>query len=394
MKAFTAVLILFFSTAAFAGGIDTVISPPSNSPQAGWSTEFSVYFHNSENTSLPADIPERVSCRLTSGNSAVEVEAYSVSEKSRGTVTICAGCFEKIRYTLAIPATIEGTVTMEIPDFGNARTMFAVKSSPLTIGSKSDETAPKKFEDLDSLLELYQPYLKNIAAYEPMYFLVGTDPDKSKFQFSFKYRLFNPERTFSQEHSWVNGFHFAYTQTSFWDLKSSSKPFDDTSYKPEFFFQSPNIRIPWSTGFFVKGGIQHESNGRGGEESRSTNFLYLKPIYIAYDDNTKLGIMIAPKIWAYLANEDENNPDLKDFRGYFDLETKIGKANSFVLGTHFRWAREGGSIELDLTYPLHRFIFKNLDLYFHAQYVSALAESLLNYRDRTEAFRLGFAIVR
>ena len=209
MKAFTAVLILFFSTAAFAGGIDTVISPPSNSPQAGWSTEFSVYFHNSENTSLPADIPERVSCRLTSGNSAVEVEAYSVSEKSRGTVTICAGCFEKIRYTLAIPATIEGTVTMEIPDFGNARTMFAVKSSPLTIGSKSDETAPKKFEDLDSLLELYQPYLKNIAAYEPMYFLVGTDPDKSKFQFSFKYRLFNPERTFSQEHSWVNGFHLS-----------------------------------------------------------------------------------------------------------------------------------------------------------------------------------------
>lgn len=394
MKAFTTVLILFFSTVAFAASIDIVISPPSNSPQAGWSTEFSVYFHNSENTSLPVDIPERVSCRLTSENETVEVEAYSVSEKSRGSVTICAGCFEKIRYTLALPSTIEGTVTMEIPDFENARILFAVKSSPLTIGSKSDETAPNKFEDLDSFLELYQPYLKNIAAYEPMYFLVGTDPDKSKFQFSFKYRLFNPERTFSQEHAWVNGFHFAYTQTSFWDLKSSSKPFEGTSYKPEFFFLSPNIRIPWSSGFFVKGGFQHESNGRGGEESRSTNFLYLRPIYIAYDDHTKLGIMIAPKIWAYLANEDETNPDLKDYRGYFDLETKIGKADSFVLGSHWRWAREGSSIELDLTYPLHRYIFKNLDLYFHAQYVSALAESLLNYEDRTEAFRLGFSIVR
>jgi outer membrane phospholipase A len=104
--------------------------------------------------------------------------------------------------------------------------------------------------------------------------------------------------------------------------------------------------------------------------------------------------MIAPKIWTYIANEDETNPDLKYYRGYFDLETKLGKADSFVLGSHFRWAKEGASIEIDLTYPLHRFIFKNLDLYFQVQYVNALAESLLNFRDRTEAVRLGFAIVR
>jgi phospholipase A1 len=51
-------------------------------------------------------------------------------------------------------------------------------------------------------------------------------------------------------------------------------------------------------------------------------------------------------------------------------------------------------MELDLTYPLHRHIFKNLNLYFQAQYVNALAESLINYKDRTEALRLGFAIVR
>ncbi len=394
MKAFTAVLIILFSTIAFAGGIDTVISPPSNSLQAGQSTMFSVYFHNSGDTSIPVDIPERVFCRLTSENHTVEVEAYAVPMKSKGTITICAGCFEKMQYSLSLPPTIDGTVTMEVLDFENARSMFAVHSSASMKASKSDETAPKEFEALDSLYELYQPYLKNIAAYEPMYFLVGTDPEKSKFQFSFKYRLFNPERNLAQKHSWVKGFHFAYTQTSFWDLKSASKPFEDTSYKPEFFFLSPNIRVPWATGFFVKGGFQHESNGRGGEYSRSTNFLYVKPIYIAYDKNTKLGIMIAPKIWAYIANEDENNPDLEDYRGYFDLEIKLGQADGFVLGSHFRWAKEGASIELDLTYPLHRFIFKNLDLYFQAQYVSALAESLLNYEDRTEAFRLGFAIVR
>ncbi|MDH4206755.1 MAG: phospholipase A [Desulfobacteraceae bacterium] len=394
MRVSIALFILLFGTAAFSGGIETVIAPPAEIPQAGQSTVFAVYFHNFSDTSLRVDVPDSIMCRLSAGNDTVEVKAYAIRATSEKTMTICPGCFKKVQYTLNLPSTIEGAVTMEIPDFENAHTMFAVHSSASTKASKSDETAPKEFEALDSLYELYQPYLKNITAYEPMYFLMGTDPEKSKFQFSFKYRLFNPERTLAQKYSWVKGFHFAYTQTSFWDLKSASKPFEDTSYKPEFFFLSPNIRIPWATGFFVKGGFQHESNGRGGEYSRSTNFLYIKPIYIAYHKNTKLGIMIAPKIWTYIANENENNPDLEDYRGYFDLEIKLGQADSFVLGSHFRWAKEGGSMELDLTYPLHRFIFKNLDLYFQVQYVNALAESLLNFRDRNEALRLGFAIVR
>ena len=50
---------------------------------------------------------------------------------------------------------------------------------------------------------------------------------------------------------------------------------------------------------------------------------------------------------------------------------------------------------LRVTVPYtNQFIFKHLNLYFQVQYVNALAESLLNYRDRTEALRLGFAIVR
>ncbi len=394
MRASTVLLIILFSTVSFAGGIETVIAPPAEISQAGKSTVFAVYFHNFSDTSFQVDVPDSIICRLTANDQSFDVKAYSAGSTSEKTMTICPGCFEKVQYTLTLPSTIEGAVTMVIPDFENAHTMFAVHSSASMNASKINETAPEEFENLDSLYELYQPYLKNIAAYKPMYFLVGTDPKKSKFQFSFKYRFFNPERTLAQKYLWVKGFHLAYTQTSFWDLESASKPFEDTSYKPEFFFLSPNIRIPWATGFFVKAGFQHESNGRGGEDSRSTNFLYIKPIYIAYDNNTKLGIMLAPKIWTYIANEDETNSDLKYYKGYFDLETKIGKADSFVLGSHFRWAKKGASIELDLTYPLHRFIFKNLDLYFQAQYVNALAESLLNFRDRTEALRLGFAIVR
>ena len=247
-----------------------------------------------------------------------------------------------------------------------------------------------------SLFTLYQPYFGNIGAYKPMYFLLGTDLSKSKFQISFNYRFFNPESDVAERHPWVKGLHFGYTQTSFWDLKSSSAPFEDTSYKPELFWVSKNFMSSGSQvkGLFLQSGFQHESNGRGGGESRSTNFLYVHPLFIFFSDTNHYGFQVALKIWTYVNNDNDTNPDLDQYRGYFDLELKFGKMDGFVLGPSFRWADEGASIQLDLTYPLHRFLFNTLDIYLHVQYANALAESLIDYKDRTHAFRLGFSVVR
>ena len=65
-----------------------------------------------------------------------------------------------------------------------------------------------------------------------------------------------------------------------------------------------------------------------------------------------------------------------------------------MVDTKFWWAAKGASVQVDVTYPLHTLFFSDLDLYFQVQYVNRLAESLLNYTERTEAGRLGFAIVR
>ncbi len=250
-------------------------------------------------------------------------------------------------------------------------------------------------QTLDSMFSLYQPYLKNISAYEPIYFLVGTDPSKSRFQFSFKYRFLNPGFSVVKEYHWIQGFHLAYTQTSFWDLKTRSQPFKDTSYKPELFFLTQNL-LKKDFGFgkiFFQTGYQHESNGRGEDLSRSTNYLYLKPVVIFYDKNSSFGLQISPKVWTYVGNNNETNPDLSDYRGYFDLEMKAGMASSFVFESHFQSAKKGNSIRLDLSYPLNN-LFENIDLYFQVQYLNALAESLIDYRQRTRAFRLGFSVVR
>jgi len=252
------------------------------------------------------------------------------------------------------------------------------------------------YQTLDSLFTLYQPYLSSISAYKPMYFLVGTRPENSRFQFSFKYRFLNPKDSVISRHPWLNGIHFAYTQSSFWDLNSPSAPFKDTSYKPELFFLSSNLYNGSSLieRFFVQGGVEHESNGRDGVESRSTNYIYIHPIFVFLDKTLGTGIQIAPKLFVYVGNDNQNNPDLDAYRGFFDLMIKFGQENSLVCESHLRSARKGSSIQIDLSYPLNRHVQSPINMYFQAQYVNALAENLINYKHRIEAFRFGFSVIR
>lgn len=400
MKTITVLLILVSAMPAVAVNVETLIAPVSEPLQAGQNSTIGVFIHNMGETSVVLKLPDRVTCRIKTDIKVAEVTAYAEDPLPTESVTIAAMGFLKIHYVFFVPEDLTGPVRLEIPAFDDASVLLAVSEAPrLQAAKEPAETTESESEILPTLDEiqlLYQPYLVNLWAYNPMYFLVGTDPKNSKFQVSFKYRFFNPEGSLAERLPWVSGLHFAYTQTSFWDLKSDSQPFEDTSYKPEFFLVTPNIKTSFkrNTGFFLQSGFQHESNGRGGDLSRSTNFLYFKPMFIFYDKATKLGLYAAPKVWAYVANDDDTNPDLSDYRGYFDLELKLGKADGFVLNSHLGWAKEGGSLQLDLTYPLDKLFFDNFDLYFQVQYVNALAESLLDYRQRTRAFRLGFALVR
>jgi len=258
------------------------------------------------------------------------------------------------------------------------------------------KTSAQKNNSLDALFNVYQPYLENISGYEPVYFLMGADPAKTKFQISFKFKIFNHNSPFVNEHSWLEGIHFAYTQTSFWNLASASWPFEDTSYKPEFFFLSNNLYSGNEiiNYLFLQAGIQHESNGRAEMESRSTNTVYIEPIMIRFNEEKMLGIELTPRFWTYVANEKETNWDLNDYRGNFALKLKVGRADRLVLESHFRPAREGNSVQVDLTYPIGRYLSDSLNIYFHAQYANALAESLLHYKERTEAVRFGISIIR
>lgn len=393
-------LLWFFGATAQAQSLEIVLGPPPGQPVTGASVVIPVYFHNPADATATVPLPEQLTCRLSSPTVTLEVMAARVDPDTE-TAPVRAGSYVKALYTLDLPPALEGTIRLVAPALGDAAVTFTV--SPGVPSFAETEAVPpvdpQKTDtevNLSSFVNIYQPYARNLSFYQPMYFLVGLDPEESKFQLSFKYRFFNPENGLSQKHPWVSNIFFGYTQTSFWDLASDSRPFEDVSYKPELFYQTRNIDtgLAMIKGLFLQTGFQHESNGGGGDVSRSTNYVYLEPSLIFLEEKEVTGLRIAPRFWLYVNNNDDTNPDLEDYRGYFDLGLTFGKATSVIVDTHLRWADQGGSAEVNLTYPLHRLFRDNLDLYLQVQYVNALGESLLHYTERTEAVRIGIAIVR
>jgi len=395
------VCCLMLASIVHAQSLEILVGPPQAPVTAGESVDFAVYYHNPGQAAQTVTLPDRLPCSLAFGGTSVAATAERLDAVQGEERQVPAGGYIKVRYRLPLPSQPYGPAVLEIPvlsDVGLAITVARGAASATNLPEPTSEEAPPEAEayDLSALTSIYQPYAKNIAVYRPMYFLVGVDPSESKFQFSFKYRFLYPEKEVAQKHPWIHGIHFGYTQTSFWDLKSDSAPFEDTSYNAELFYLSRNIptRYDWLKGFFIQSGFQHESNGRGGDDSRSTNYAYLEPSFVFMDEAALTGLKITPRIWAYLGNDETTNPDLYRYRGYFDLQLTFGQANSFIVDSHLGWAAEGGSAQVDVTYPLHRLFGGNLELYLQVSYTNALAARLISYQERNEALRIGLAIVR
>ena len=396
-------MFLWWPITIYADTSGMIIVPPSGKVFTGEAAVFSIFVFNPGEEPIECRLPDELICKITTGHQAVTVYATALVPTASAACEVKNGGFIKRAYEFTIPASVDGPVRFRIDGMDIADVMFAVAHSPVPEKKpeqrkdrKGKKPAQKSHPSMAALFSLYQPYAVNFSAYEPVYFLVGADPEDSKFQISFKYQFFNKDNPVTEELPWLKGLFFGYTQTSFWNLESDSAPFEDTIYGPELFFLSDNVRFrpKWMKGLFLQTGFQHESNGRGGVFSRSTNYFFAKPFAIFYDEKSQIGMQIAPKFWVFVNNDDDTNSDLEDYKGYFDLNVKIGKADSIVLGSNFRWAKEGGSIQFDLTYPLHHLFNNNFDLYLQVQYVDALAERFINYRERNQALRLGVAIVR
>lgn len=231
-----------------------------------------------------------------------------------------------------------------------------------------------------------------LSSNEPMYFVVGGDEEDitAHFQLSFKYRLFDRESDLVKQNRWMDRFYFGYTQTTLWNLSADSRPFEDSSYRPSFFWQE----IVQHGGWFpdaMRMGYEHESNGQSGEASRSMDTLFFQPAWFFSIDHREL--MVTPKFYAYLVKGEENT-DVTDYRGYVELMARYGDPQSWELSTRIRPTGRP-SIQLNLSYPMRNQVFARVGGFFYLQLFHGYGESFVHYNVKDDLqVRLGFAFVR
>jgi len=248
--------------------------------------------------------------------------------------------------------------------------------------------------EADDLVDFFK---RHLYPYEPFYFVAGPDSPNAKFQISFKYQLVDEESTLAGRAPPATNLFAAYTQTSLWDWNKPSAPFEDSSYLPELMYCQARLARAGSNEWFrldFQTGLQHESNGRAGADSRSLNIAYLRPTLV-FGQAHRLQLTLSPRAWVYVGGLDDN-PNLADYRGYADLRAAVGWANGPQLASILRVGDDfdRGSVQLDLTYPLNQIPWLGLTWYLQVQYFTGYGESLLHYDERSTAYRFGFSIFR
>ncbi len=211
------------------------------------------------------------------------------------------------------------------------------------------------------------------------------DSVETKFQLSFKTKL---ARSLLGDNGdlWLG-----YTQSSRWQIYNgdNSRPFRETNHEPEFIFTwRSQFEFMGYTGRMLSLSLNHQSNGREGELSRSWN----RAILTIGMDRPDWAVMFRP--WWRLPEKysDDDNPDIEDYLGRAELLVVHRKRNSHQVSALIRHSLRSGdnshaSINLNYSYPC----FDRLRC--HAQIFSGYGESMIDYNQRTTTLGLGIALL-
>ncbi|WP_297997112.1 phospholipase A [uncultured Campylobacter sp.] len=261
-------------------------------------------------------------------------------------------------------------------DAGSASNLASSNSASLSQNSAALDSTPQGEQNGRNFGFLGLKY------YEPIYMLFTHDfskkPDRKAdelhFEFSFERPIAYDALGLGEKIS------FAYAQNSWWQITQDSAPFRESNYRPELYVSAP---VPFADE--LKIGAMHESNGKGGEESRSWNRLYAQSTWSAD------GFSITPRAW-YAFWLDRTNEDIADYMGYGDLRASytFGKQRLSALwrnNLHFDGSNRG-AIELNYSFPIF-----NSGFYGYLRYFNGYGESLADYKRSVNKIGIGLSFV-
>ncbi|MAF74997.1 MAG: phospholipase [Idiomarinaceae bacterium] len=221
----------------------------------------------------------------------------------------------------------------------------------------------------------FQGYEDNLEEYE------------AKLQLSFKVPV-------NKESLLVEGdkLFFGFTMQSWWQVYASniSKPFRETNYQPEVFYTTPTGWHPFGTNTGLAVGVEHLSNGRSQELSRSWNRAYVQLVA------EKGPFVFSLKPWIRFQEDEksdpmqssgDDNPDITDYVGDYEF-TIAANIDDFEYTLNLRHAIETGrgSAEFNFTFPLWGKFIGYTSLF------TGYGESLIDYNHKQTRFGVGIAL--
>ncbi len=411
-------LSLAYSASAWAG---VSYSLDRNHAVAGETIRVSALVFNDTPSVLDWTAPDTIVLQWRS-ESGEPVRTVAYRDTGTASASIPVNNFARFEWRAVVPqiatglqaVNVEGDTTMLALDTGQGDIVTAAAVGPVLDAGKGDSMRgdpvapaavvaqagashaggpPPVATTIDQQNNpVFERFRSAISPYEPVYFDVGGDDSRmARFQISLKYRLFTPDDP--QNPSLWDNLYLGYTQTSLWDLHSDSNPFVDTSFKPSLFWRQDAVFRPDGSSLFLglQTGVEHESNGKSGEDSRSVNFAYIQPEF-----NYRFGhgstLTFAPRLKQYFSMDE--NPNYKDYVGKIDWKLRWAQDNGLILTGLYRHGKNGrDSTQLEAAWPLKR-TFLNMNGYFHVQYFRGYNETLLGYDQKTGSqVRFGIALV-
>lgn len=185
---------------------------------------------------------------------------------------------------------------------------------------------------------------------------------------------------------------FAYTGKSFWQAYNFelSSPFRETNHEPELMltFDNDFELLGWRNVSNTVG-LNHESNGRSGGDSRSWNRVVL----LTQWERNRFSLTLRP--WLRIPAPEprfeddplaDDNPDILDYMGHFDTTlVYVGEYNNFWLTARNNLDVEDnrGALQAGWTFPLSD------RLRGRVHYFEGFGESLLDYNKRSRTVGIG-----
>ncbi|GAB6011450.1 phospholipase A [Viscerimonas tarda] len=237
----------------------------------------------------------------------------------------------------------------------------------------------------DSIVQVYDD-LPSFGIYKDNYVVTGTSlftkPTRynsdAKFQISFMQRMTNsvlPLKTY---------LFLTYTQLAYWDIYRESFPFGDINYNPTI---GLGKALAYKNRFLgtIDFQLEHESNGRAGDDSRSWNKISATAL-IVLDDHWSG----RAKLWIPLV-DGGNNRDIVSYKGWGQFSMEYRNREKYKVGLLLT-KRAGHFFDTNVVVNFSYRLFKHENQYLFMEYYNGYGENMLSYKQYRHRLRLGFVI--